>query len=240
MKRIAAAVALLLVVASCTPAADPPGSPAQSRTTTPSAEPSVSASAQATVSPTAEASDTPIPTIEPSASPPGAFAVAPNASADALFLTRDTCENVEDGYRVQFPDDWWTNTAIGTFGPCAWFSPTHYEVPDPSVVPAEIAITITLVSGDVGWLDEIVHREEGIIGRTQPAIRVEVQGSPGEGGVMPSGWRETAYVVQLGPTPEEGPNLVVRTNTEMGGDYPLNVAVIDRMMATMELIGVIQ
>ena len=39
---------------------------------------------------------------------------------------------------------------------------------------------------------------------------------------------------------EEGPNLVARTTTEMGGDFDLNRAVLDRMMATMEFIGVIQ
>ena len=48
------------------------------------------------------------------------------------------------------------------------------------------------------------------------------------------------YVVQLGPTLADGPNLVARTTTEMGGDFDLNRAVLDRMMATMEFIGVIQ
>jgi MoxR-like ATPase len=45
------------------------------------------------------------------------------------------------------------------------------------------------------------------------------------------------YQIQLGPSPEEGPNLVVITTTEMGGDYELNQAILDRMMATIEFFG---
>ena len=48
------------------------------------------------------------------------------------------------------------------------------------------------------------------------------------------------YVIQLGPSLEEGPNLVARTSSQMGGDFDLNRAVLDRMMATMEFIGVVQ
>jgi hypothetical protein len=45
------------------------------------------------------------------------------------------------------------------------------------------------------------------------------------------------YQIQLGPTPEEGPNILAMTSTEMGGDYELNKAVLDRIIATMELLG---
>jgi hypothetical protein len=57
---------------------------------------------------------------------------------------------------------------------------------------------------------------------------------------MPTNWLQYAYLVQLGPTEEEGPNLLVRTNTDMGGDYQLNKAVLDRIMATIEFLGTIQ
>jgi hypothetical protein len=98
-------------------------------------------------------------------------------------------------------------------------------------VPSEIAITITWMEGDSGSFDDAISREFGIIGRTQPAVRVEYEAS---------GARRYVYQVQLGPTPEEGPNLLVETSTEMGGDYELNKAVLDRIMATMELTGTIQ
>ena len=66
------------------------------------------------------------------------------------------------------------------------------------------------------------ERADGMIGATQPAYRAVV--TDGD---------ETAYlyVVQLGPTLEDGPNLVARTTSEMGGDFGLNRAILDRMMA---------
>jgi len=199
-----------------------PGTPAPTPSPTatasePSQAASPSASAEATATPSA------------SADAPGPFPVAPNADADALFVARDECENLDAGYRVSFPDSWWTNTAIGEVGPCAWFSPTFYEVDDPSVTPDEIAITIERMEGDSGAHGDDISREFGLIGETQPAVRVEWQ--------LADGSRMYVYQVQLGRTPEEGPNLLAMTSTNMGGDYELNKAVLDRIMATMELIG---
>jgi len=205
------------------------------------------------VSPEATQSATPEPTVTPSAEPSSAaaspsasevgelrpFAVAANPEADALFLDRDDCENSADGYRLQFPDAWYTNTAIGDVEPCSWFSPTFYEVPDPSQVPAEIAITIEYLESDAGTsTDEAISRELGIVGATQPAVRVEYR--PDDRSARPANWRAYVYVVQLGPTEEEGPNLVLRTATDMGGGYELNKAVLDRIVATLEFIGTIQ
>ena len=102
-------------------------------------------------------------------------------------------------------------------------------MPDPSQVPSEIAITITWMDGDSGSVDEVLSRECGIIGGTQAAVRIEYERSDGS--------RYYVYQVQLGPTPEEGPNLLARTSTDMAGDYELNKAVLDRIMATMELLG---
>jgi hypothetical protein len=236
-RAAASLLAIVLALAGCRAAAEPSASAVSSASPSASVESTATAPASEAPSATASGSEP----AEPSASAsdaPGEFAIAPNADADALFIERDECENVEDGYRVEFPEAWWTNTAIGEVEPCRWFSPTFYEVDDPAEVPAEVAISVEYIDAGVGWVDEIVSRDEGIVGSTQVAVRVEVQG--GGSGEMPSGWEETAYVVQLGPTAEDGPNLVIRTNTDMGGDYELNVAVLDRMMATMELIGTIQ
>jgi hypothetical protein len=153
--------------------------------------------------------------------------VRPNPEADALFLDRDDCENLEDGYRLEFPEEWYTNTEIGDVPACSWFSAEFYEVDDPNEVPDEIAITIEYVEGDSGSFEDAVRRESVIVGSTQEATRVEYDES-------------YLYQVQLGPTPEEGPNLVVTTTTEMGGDYELNRAVLDRIMSTMEFIGSVQ
>lgn len=236
LRRFAPAAILLLGLAACRAGAASPSSP-------PSEPPTPTPSASASAEPTVPASQPSSPAPTPSASAsslPTAFSVAPNAAADALFLDRDDCENRADGYRVEFPDAWYTNTAIGDFEPCQWFSPTSYEVADPSEVPLAIAITIDLVDGDVGTINEIVAREDGIVGGTQTAVRWEERGAGAEGSEFPPSWRSYVYVVHLGPTPEAGPNLLIRTATDMGGDFELNRAVMDRMIATMELIGTIQ
>ena len=217
----------LLLAACATADASPSGSA--------SAAPTAASSAPASEQPTTEPTPTPetSPSDEPSASPsptaastpPGGFAVLPNPEADALFLDRDTCSNERDNYEVSFPDDWWTNTEIGRQPACIWFSPTDYDVADPSVVPDEIAITIEWFEGDIGRHDAGIATQEDLVVGGQSASRIE--------------WDDETYwyAIQLGPTPEEGPNLLVATSAEMGGDYELNKAVMDRMMATIEFFG---
>lgn len=214
--------AMALVLAACT---------ADSPTPSPTAEPTApppTATEEPTPSPTPTAEPTEAPTPSPTAVPTvdagGGFTVTPHPGADALFLERDDCQNPRDGYQLQFPEDWWTNTEIGRHPPCIWFSPTFYTVPDPSVVPDEIAITIEYMEGDFGTHSEEPIRRDALIVGGQSAVRVE----------YPTAYH---YQIQLGPTPEEGPNLLASTTTEMGGDYELNKAVLDRIMATIEFIG---
>ena len=216
--------ALALVVAACSPQAVAPSSTPPSEKPTFEATPSASAATEPTESASAE----------PSASadePPSGFTVLPNPEADSLFLDRDECENAEDGYRLEFPEEWYTNTEIGDVPACSWFSPTFYEADDSGAVPPEIAITIEILDGDRGYHDDFISNEEVVVGATQDARRIEVESD---------GTTMYEYVVQLGPTSEEGPNLLARTDTDMGGDYDLNKAVLDRIMATIEFIGTIQ
>jgi hypothetical protein len=222
-------IAIALVVSACRPLAGASPSEAPPSPTA-SASEAASAAPEPTASPTEPSS--PTPTAAPSGDATAPFPVTPNADADALFLERDSCTNADDGFRVGFPDAWWTNTAIGDVTPCNWFAPTTFDVPDPSEVPAEIAITITWMAGDSGSLDEELSREWGLVGGTQAAVRVEYERA--------DGGRYYRYQVQLGPTPEEGPNLLAETSTDMAGDYELNKAVLDRIMATMELLGSIE
>lgn len=109
--------------------------------------------------------------------------------------------------------------------------PTSFEVDDPSATPDEVAIEIFIVDGLRIYPEDPTSRQEGILGATQPAVRVEVAGDAGE--------TMYEYVIGLGPTAEGGPNLVVHTDTAMGGDYELNKAVLDRMMTTIEFTGTI-
>ena len=217
-------IALLFVLAACTSPADPTAEP----TPTPTQEPSDSASPSP--EPTEEA--TPDATPQASEGSFGGFSIGANAEADALFEETNSCQNLDDGYEVDFPAEWNANAEIAFQPPCSWFAPTEYETGAAGTVPDEIAIVITRIDGERDYgTGEVSDREEGFVGVTQPAYRVTV--TDGD---------ETTYeyVVQLGRTLEEGPNLVASASTERDGDFELNRAVLDRMMASMELIGSIE
>jgi len=228
-----AAAGLTLALSGCfggagaTPDATP--DPTLDPTAEPIASVAASATAEATASPTSEPTAAPSATTAPSFGGGGGFTVTPNPDADALFVDRDECTNRQDGYQLEFPDDWWTNTEIARFPACVWFSPTFYEVTDETQVPDEIGITIEWFPDGIGRVDgaDIVTREDVVVGG-QAASRVE--------------WDDGSYwyAIQLGPTPEEGPNLLAVTSVDFGGDYELNKAVLDRMMSTIEFIGTTQ
>ena len=210
-----------LVLGACTAdAPDPTPDP------TAKATPEATATAEATPEATPDPTATPEPSSSASLTADGRFIPAENAEADALFLERDECQNLRDGYQLVFPDAWYTNTEFRDVAACSWFSPTFYEVDDSGEVPDEIAITIVWMAGDSGSFEDPIRREFGMVGG-QNAVRVEYEDS-------------YVYQIQLGPTPEEGPNLVARTTREMGGDYELNKAVLDRLMLTIEFIGSVQ
>lgn len=212
-RRLLPIVALAVALAACSGDTD--------ATPSPSVEPGTSPSS------TAEPTQAPTATAEPTPSPPeasdGSFEPAANAEADALFLARDECQNLRDGYQLIYPDEWYTNTEFRDVAACSWFSPTTYEVDDFPALPEEIAISIEWAADRVSWADNPIRVLTGTVGG-QNAVRVEFED-------------EYFYVVQLGPSPEEGPNLIARTARDMGGDFELNKAVLDRLMLTIEFIG---
>lgn len=212
-RRLLPIVALAVALAACSGDTD--------ATPSPSVEPGTSPSS------TAKPTQAPTATGEPTPSPPeasdGSFEPAANAEADALFLARDECQNLRDGYQLIYPDEWYTNTEFRDVAACSWFSPTTYEVDDFPALPEEIAISIEWVADRVSWADNPIRVLTGTVGG-QNAVRVEFED-------------EYFYVVQLGPSPEEGPNLIARTAAHMGGDFELNKAVLDRLMLTIEFIG---
>jgi hypothetical protein len=138
-------------------------------------------------------------------------------------------------YTATFPESWYTNTAIGDVTPCGWFAPTFYEVADPAQVPKEIGITLELDAGTAAYLDEFIINEETTVAGLR-AFRVEVKGGDGDGSGHPAEWREYQYEVELLPRNDQGgPSLIATTANDMGGEYELNKAVLDRIMATLEL-----
>jgi len=236
----AAIAGLAVMVAGCFGGGEPMTSPSVQASAEAAASESASVVPEPNASPTRAATTDPTDppesaTAAPSFSGGGGFTVTPHPEADALFLERDECTNPRDGYQLQFPEDWWTNTEIARFPACVWFSPTFYEVVDETRRPDEIAIEILWVGGSYGWFTEEFSREEVTVG-TQRGVRAEIAGTQEDS----ANGTSYLYVVQLGPTAEEGPNLVARTDTDMGGEYELNKAVLDRIMATMEFIGTTQ
>jgi len=221
-RTLICAALLALALTACIGGTDATQQPTTQPTpdATATQEPTREPTPQPTMSPTAE------PTTATTTAPDGTFVPAENAEADALFLARDDCQNLRDGYQLVFPDDWYTNTEFRDVAPCIWFSPTFYEVDDSDEVPDEIAITIVWMAGDSGSFEDPIRREFGMVGG-QSAVRVEYQDS-------------YRYQIQLGPTPEEGPNILAMTTREMGGDYELNKAVLDRLMLTIEFVGSVQ
>ncbi len=214
------ATALALMLAGCAGETDPTPQPSAEAT------PEATRTSEPTAEPTAEVTPTAEPTASATQTVGGRFIPAENAEADALFLARDECQNLRDGYQLIYPDDWYTNTEFRDVAPCSWFSPTTYEVNQYPRLPEEIAITIEWVATEVSWGNEPVRMETGMVGG-QNAVRLELED-------------EYSYVIQLGPSPEEGPNLIARSAPHMGGDYALNKAVLDRLMLTIEFIGSVQ
>ena len=213
----AGALGLALVLGACATDQVPTASPGVSTTPvatpaeTPSAEPSASASRS------------------PSATP---FPVRESTEADALFRRPDTCTNPEIGYTVTFPDDWYTNTAIGQQAPCSWFTPDFFEVDVAGEMPEEIWIGIGLVKGIIGY---------NMLSPTEAGDEVEIDGYAGH-------WAEFRLLDDINdtdsddlnyhyvvPINREGPTLVAATDVDMADDYELAKAVLDRMMASMEL-----
>ena len=224
--RRLAALLLVAALAACTADATPSPTAEPTESATPTSEPTATATASAEP----EETEAPEASVSPDSGSEG-FSIAPHPEADSLFLTRDDCENLEDGYRLQYPDGWSTNDEAGGLPPCSWFAPESFAVDDPADIPDDVAITIELVAGDTATRENAMSEDEVIVGGTQTAIRTEFED---EGTTM------LEYIVQLGPTLAEGPVLLARTDSEMGGDYELNKAVLDRIMATIEFIGTVQ
>jgi len=171
----------------------------------------------------------PEPTSTPAAGVP--FDVLDSAEADALFVEPDTCTNPVDGYTVNYPDSWYTNTEVGDVPACSWFTPDFFEVTEEGVTPDEIWIQVAIVSGTVAYtsLTEIHSSEEVMIGG-RAGRRVEFNPSP----TGQPDYRGYHYVIDLGEGTGTGRSFLAQTGSDIAGDYDLAKAVLDRIMASLE------
>jgi len=169
------------------------------------------------------------------------FSVLFSPEADALFSAPDTCTNPEVGYTVTFPDDWWTNTAIGDVPACSWFAPVQFEVDEQIAPPEEVTIIIQAV----GPTDGIGLGGQGLatvpaIGAAAglPAIRTEQVGVGG--GFFEFGTHRYTYLVGIDGALPGGDDpvhvMISATEWEILDDpatYIVHKAVLDRMMASI-------
>lgn len=163
------------------------------------------------------------------------FTIIDSSEADALFSAPDTCTNPVAGYIVTYPDDWWTNTAIGSVAACSWFAPTSYDVANPNVVPDEVVIVIWVYDGAFGFVDmprDSLHEEISVDG--YEAVRRQNVGMCYSNGGCQDLPPSYEYTVILSGSQAEGPTLRAVTSSEGTDQYILNRAVLDRMMASFQ------
>lgn len=190
----------------------------------------------------------PVPAATPVPTPPAQayvsraglpFTVLDSPEADALFATPDECINPVDGYRVTYPDNWYTNTQVADSPPCSWFSPTYYELTlGPPWPPSEIVIILDVFDGGFGSTWSPVYTvDERVAVDGFAGIRREVIGGcfPGPCRSEPPLYYYVAYVGD--PVPRAfGLTMVARAPSERSVDYALTKAVLDRIMASIEFL----
>ncbi|SEL47109.1 hypothetical protein SAMN04515665_11336 [Blastococcus sp. DSM 46786] len=148
----------------------------------------------------------------------------------------ERCESPA-GFAVSYPEAWSVNA--GTEVPaCTRFAPDSFTVPpasDARVAPVSVRVegipfdrVATTGSGEV-----LSRGETTIDGR--PAVRIE-RVTAGEG-LWPGGVPITSYVVDLAAEDGEPRTLVLDTVGLPRFDYPRNVDVLDRMVATLTFPG---
>lgn len=165
------------------------------------------------------------------------FSVIDHPEADALFATPDTCTNPEAGYTVTYPDAWFTNTEIGDWPACSWFSPTFFDVgDDPNDIPPQVAIVLTFEDTSTGLCVPLMAFFDRVVVGGFEATRSEDVGCSDEGGegtFHPSP-AEYQYGISVASPPAEFLNLTGTTSLEGAADYELNKALLDRIMALIE------
>jgi hypothetical protein len=215
-------------------------------TTTPIASPSDAETAQPSVSAEPSASG------EPSALPSGPFGAVWQMDPAVAFEDPGSCENhaglptQEFGenvaWRISYPGDWSAQESLT--GPCMWFGPEPWE-PDleNTVPPDEVAIQISVLDGRVTpgsqeFEGGTVTQEEMFTVAGVPAMRYEVSASDGERLVGDG----VIWVIGVqGQLPDFDELLIrnymiVYTSSPDAGQLGERVDVLDRMVATLELL----
>lgn len=144
------------------------------------------------------------------------------------------CTNEHDGYSVEYPADWHTNSDDPPT--CEFFDPEPIELPEqPQDVAGLAAISVdrepvgfSRVTGQDPATRVIERAEVEIAGR--PAVRrlVEATGQA----LLPEGRRSYQYLVKL-----DGDTLIATADGRDDRDFAANREILDEMMGSLELKG---
>jgi hypothetical protein len=242
----AAAVAVLVLVGLPLLVKAPVGVQ-PSRSPTPGAETARATDAATEASsPTPDAS--PTPTGEPTRAT-GAYGPIWSQQPQAAFSAPDSCENpgaistvgeqTTVSYRIWMPDEWYYNEAFDGFAACSLFGPTAFEATTDRSVQEGVAITDNMPpGGDFGPGGTVVAEDRFTVAGL-PAIRYEIE--PAEGGFTP--YRAVVWIIGIeGNLPAEvNPSRYLAIGTDEGAaedaaEFENNIDVLDRMVATFELL----
>jgi hypothetical protein len=154
----------------------------------------------------------------------------PTAFGASVFTDPDDCTNPESGYRVAYPDSWYSNIALEGIEPCWLFAPTPFALQAGTEIPREIAIVIRR---EDEWTPELfagrrVLSERNVSVDGLPARVQDIEVTAGSSTSEP-GDRFTEYVVEL----PDGDYLVAVTYH--GPDYEAARSVLDDMMRTIRI-----
>ena len=215
-------------------------------TPTPTVSPSPSVEATASPPPpqqTAPAIESPAQSVEPETwnmEPEEAFGSAGTCENLAGLPTQEYGENV--AWRIWYPSEWYTTESY--LGECFWFGAEPWTQTLEPPLPDEVAIVIHILNqevtpGQTEYAGGAVISEEQYIVDGAPAIRYELEGSGGR--VL----RERSIVWVIGvqgelPTGEGivSPNyMTITTSSDEAGRLAQQAEVLDRMVATLEILG---
>lgn len=158
------------------------------------------------------------------------------ATPSATDGARDLrCTNEVDGYAVDYPVDWYANEAVDApeglddVPACRYFAEDEFEIRPNSGLPSSVAIGFQVV--------DVVHAPTGTVVSSNEisvdghaAVVREVE--TGDGMFMPPG----TLVYECFVAFEDGSFLHISTDTTRDGDYAAHKAVLDRMLASLDLM----
>jgi hypothetical protein len=179
----------------------------------------------------------PTPTASPTALP------TPTPFGAGVFAAPDSCTNRESGYRVAYPETWYSNAAMENplnpdgegIAACLLFAPTDFALVYGTETPFEVAIVIkrhediTWTYGPYEGADILTETSETVAGF--PARYQELQFTAIDNIAFRPGDRQASYIIDLGG----GDYLVA--STYHGPDYDDAKAVLDAMVRTLEVSG---